>query len=94
MDDIIFDMQATLSKIFALTDAIKANGFLDLTELDQEQQALLLHQHSNTTQLFAVLEDYLVQADELNSKLCDAINNATTVKVKDLRKLIGKDLNT
>ena len=91
MNETILDMQITLGKMAALTDAIKASGFLDLNELDQEQEHLLLYQHDNTAQLFSVLEDYLEQAITLNNKLCDAVNNEDTITVGELKAIARRE---
>lgn len=73
MEEQLFELSVTIGKLRTLSDTFRHTMCLDMEELDQAEQTLLIKNHTEHNNLYAVMTDYIqaleTQINNLNEKI-------------------------
>lgn len=74
METEVFELSVTVDKLRTITDTIRHSMYLDMSELSKEEQEILLMNHTEHTNLYGILTDYVLSLESQIKSLEDKIN--------------------
>lgn len=72
MDDKLFDIQVDMGKLKALSESFQHEALLDISVLDDMQQAELIKNHSSIATYYSVMMDYI---NKLHEEIKDIVKD-------------------
>jgi len=69
-----FGLHVTIGKLKTMADTVRHTMYFDMNEVDETAQALMLKNHEEHCNLFAIMEDYILELEEQITALNESVN--------------------